>query len=253
MTRRMNCWLWCLAGGLFATPVLADDWGGLRGRFLFGGEPPAAKKIAVTKDAAHCGKHPLVDESLLVGKDKAIANVIVYVRTPKVNVHPDLAEAVKPTVLLDNAGCRFEPHITTLWVDKQLLLIRNSDPVLHNVNLQPFGDRGINPIVAVNKTIEHRLTKSQTIPIQVVCNLHPWMKGYVLPRDNPYVAVTGKDGVFKLDKLPVGELEFQAWHEAVGYVRITGWKRGRFKLTIKDGVQDLGDITIPAELFRPRR
>lgn len=236
----------------FSGPAVGAEWGTLRGRFVYDGEPPELKPLVVTKDQAYCGKHPLIDESLVVGKNRGVANVVVYVRTPDVKVHPELAEAVKPKVVLDNLRCRFEPHILPVWLEKQTLVVKNSDPVLHNVNLQPFDDKGINPVLPVKGAVDHRFTKAQIIPVPVACNLHPWMKGYVLPRNNPYVAVSGKDGVFTLEKLPAGPLEFQVWHEAAGYVRLPDWKRGRFTLTIQKDVHELGEIKLPAELFRQR-
>ena len=73
---------------------------------------------------------------------------------------------------------------------------------------------------------------------------------YILPLDHPYVAITGSDGTFRIPKLPVGkELEFQVWQERAGYVATNEWKRGRFKITIKPGVNDLGKIKLSPKLF----
>ena len=52
----------------------AADWGTLKGKFVYDGTPPAAAKIDVTKDAEVCGKHPLVDESLVVDAGGGVAN-----------------------------------------------------------------------------------------------------------------------------------------------------------------------------------
>ena len=43
------------------------------------------------------------------------------------------------------------------------------------------------------------------------------MNGYVLSRDDPYVAVSAADGAFQIANVPAGvELEFQLWHEKSG-------------------------------------
>ncbi len=86
---------------------------------------------------------------------------------------------------------------------------------------------------------------------RVVCNIHPWMRAWLLPRDNPYAAVSGTDGSFVLAKLPVGEWEFQAWHEQGGWPRVPGWNRGRFKVRIKPGRNDLGTIKLAPAQFAP--
>jgi len=235
---------------LFATPSSAAEWGNLTGRFVLSGAAPTPAKLNITKDTAFCGKHNLVDESLLVGSDGGVANIVLYVRDRGVAVHPDLEAELPAEVTLDNKNCRFEPHVAALWIGKQSLALLNSDPVGHNSNLQPIGDVGINPLLPAGGEIKHAFNRKQNIPVPVSCNIHPWMTAYVLPRDNPYTAVTAADGTFKLEKLPAGELEFQAWHEKSGYVATGDWERGRFTMTIQPGENDLGVIKLDLKLFQ---
>jgi hypothetical protein len=77
------------------------------------------------------------------------------------------------------------------------------------------------------------------------------MKGYVVIRDNPYFAVTGKDGTFEIKNLPVGEeLEFQALHEKAGYLLAKpDWAKGRFKMKIAAGGSDLGAVKVSPSLL----
>src|SRR5207244_2854681 len=92
----------------------------------------------------------------------------------------------------------------------------------------------------------------ERLPALVDCNIHPWMKGYFLVRDNPYMAVTGSDGSVLIPNLPAGEWEFQAWHEECGYLKSADWPRGRFKCTIDAGkTHDLGTIEVPASVLMP--
>src|SRR3954470_24289450 len=82
----------------------AQEWGDLEGTFLFKGNPSAPPKIAVTKDQEVCGKHPLVDEALVVNADnKGIQNVVVFLAdTAKPKIHPDYEKDAKADVNLDN-------------------------------------------------------------------------------------------------------------------------------------------------------
>ena len=251
--RRLSSLLIVLAGSLAVLPAAADEWGTLHGRFLYDGKPPRVRKYIVSRDTEFCDKHTIHDESLIVGPKRGIANVVVYVATPDLRIHPDLERDLPPTVMLDNVGCRFEPHVLWLWVGRQSLTMHNSDRVSHNVNLQPIGDRPVNPLLTADQSFEHNLTRAQNVPVPVVCNLHPWMKGYVLPRDNPYVAISDETGVIRLDKLPTGELTFYAWHERVGYLEVRGDEPGPFTVSIDAGVNDLGDIKLAPERFRKRR
>ena len=70
-------------------------------------------------------------------------------------------------------------------------------------------------------------------------------------QDTPYIAITGEDGTFEIQGLPVGkEVEFQVAHpkwKTVKYdVDGKATKRGRFKVKIKAGENDMGDLTIKA-------
>jgi hypothetical protein len=233
--------------------VSAEEWGDLTGKFVYDGPAPTPKPVLVDADAAVFGKLGLVDESLLVDKKTGgIANVVVYVRTKDVAIHPDYEKKAEKekTLKFDNKGGRFVPHILPVWIEKQSICLCNSDDVPHNSNLQPFGDTPINPLLPAKGEIEHKLSVEQMIPQTVTCNIHRWMKGYVLPRSNPYMAVSAADGSFKLEKVPAGtELEFQAWHEKSGYVATPDWNRGRFKLTLKAGANDLGTVKLKPALF----
>jgi hypothetical protein len=232
-----------------STAPAGSGWGTLRGRFVYDGAAPAATPINVTKDLNVCGKHNLVDESLEVGENGGLANVVVYVRTKGVKVNPEYAKAAKSDVVLDNKNCRFEPHILPMLVT-QTLVIKNSDPIAHNTNSAPIGDQAFNPIIPGGAEAKETLKKVQAIPQPVACNIHPWMKAYVLPRDDPYFAVSKPDGTFEIKDLPTGELDFQAWQEKVGYLKAPGWTNGRFKMTIKPGDNDLGTIKLSPTLFQ---
>ena len=59
---------------------------------------------------------------------------------------------------------------------------------------------------------------SESLPLKVACDFHPWMQAYWMVVDHPYAAVTDKDGKFTIPNLPVGEHEFRVWHERKGYL-----------------------------------
>jgi hypothetical protein len=231
-----------------APASVATGWGNLTGKFVFDGPRPDPAKLDVNKDIEVCGKYNLVNEELVVDKDGGIANVVIYVRSKDVKVHPDAAKLAEAKPLCDNHGCRFEPHILGVLVG-QTCVLHNADTVAHNMNCQPLGDQGINPLIPPMGEFLHKFGRAQSIPTPITCNIHPWMKGYILPRDNPYFAVSKPDGSFELANLPAGELEFQAWHEKKGYLSLDGWDKGRFKQTIQPGENSLEVKKIPAAWF----
>jgi len=236
-----------LAAGMCAARTVkaaTGDWADLTGRFTYNGTPPERKKLKVDKDIECCGKFDIRDESLMVAEDGGLGNVYVYVRTRNVEVCPDLEAAVKERVMLDNRDCIFIPHCMKIWYTKQEYYIVNSDPVAQNVAYSPLGDVPANIVIPVGGEATWKFNRKQNVPVPVKCNYHPWESAYVLPRDNPYVAITGTDGTFTISKLPAGELEFQVWHERAGYLETPSWTRGRFTMTLEPGENDLGTIEI---------
>jgi plastocyanin len=239
--------LWSSAG--------AEEWGTLKGRFVFGGTPPASSELKADKDVEVCGKHKLFAEELVVGDDKGIANVVVFVRDKKVKVHPDLAAAASEPVVLDNKDCRFQPHVAFVQVG-QPLVIRNSDSIGHNSNVQTIKNAASNNLIAAGGDTKVVFTSDEAVPAQVTCNIHPWMKAWVVVRDNPYCGISKADGTFEIANLPAGEVELQFWHEKAGYIaeaKVDGkaekLARGRKKVKVASGENDLGEWVLDANAF----
>lgn len=254
MTRRSTIFA-AAAALLLSAAAQAADWGTLKGRFVYDGTPPKPQAIDTGKEPA-CAKHKVVVEELVVNPENhGIANVVIFVSTKKVKEHPDYKKTANDTVAIDNNGCRFEPHIVPLRLT-QSLAIKNSDPFSHNSNLAPLGDRSENPVLTPDSEYKYgKFKKAQKAPVPVACNIHPWMKGYIVVKDNPYVAVTDKDGYFELKDLPAEKLEFTVWQEKSGYLPAKkDWhpKKGNFELKIKSGENDLGEIKVAAKLFEKK-
>ena len=232
----------------------ADEWGSIKGRFVYGGDAPAAADLKADKDVEVCGKHKLVAEELVVGADKGLANVVVFVRDKDVKVNPDL-KASEPAVL-DNKNCRFEPHVLVVQTS-QPLVIKNSDSIGHNSNVATVKNSPSNNLIPAGGETKVTLSSDEAVPAQVTCNIHPWMKGWLVVRPNPYVAVSKADGTFEIKGVPVGEVEIQVWHEKanfVGEMTIGGkaekTSKGKKKVTVAAGGTDLGEISLAPGVFQ---
>ncbi len=234
----------------------ADDWGTITGRFVYGGSKPAAADIKADKDVEVCGKHKLLSEELVVGDGGGIANVVVFVRDKDVKVHPDLAKSKDTPVTLDNKDCRFEPHVAVVQTGQSFVL-KNSDTIGHNSNVATIKNSPSNSLIPAGGDSKISFSSEEAIPAQVTCNIHPWMKAWIVVRPNPYATVSKADGSFEIKGLPAGELELQLWHEKAGYIgeiKVGGkaekTAKGRKKVTVKAGDNALGDITLDASLFK---
>ncbi len=242
----------CMGAFGISASISAQDGATLKGKFVFDGTPPVPENLDCSKEPACC-REKMLSQALVVGKNKELANVVVYVRTTGLKVAPELASAQKEPVILDNKNCRFEPHVVGL-VKGQKLTIGNSDQVGHNTNITA---QGFNPIVPAGKQAGFEPKTVTLIPNQVSCNIHPWMTAWVLVRPDPFFAISAEDGSFEIKGLPADkELEFQVWQERAGFVtavkvadKATTWQRGRFKQKLKAGANDLGEVKVAAKNF----
>lgn len=221
-----------LASALLCAPVLAD----VTGKVTFDGKAPARKKInmAAVPQCAAIHKEPLLEESFIVNsQNKGLANVVVSITNP-----PDKGKVPDQPAVFDQKGCQYVPHVLPLMVG-QKILVKNSDPFLHNVHGLPetnpgfnFGQNNIDPGKPVSpmKAVEE---------FRVKCDVHPWMGAFFVVLDHPYFGTTDQDGAFTIKGLKDGVYEIRAWHERLG--------EQEGKVTVKDGKGELNIIFKPEE------
>ncbi len=240
------------------TTAGADETGDLKIRFQYDGKAFTPKPIDVNKDVEFCGKHGLLNEALVINKENnGIKNVVVYVYTGRGGSKLAKSEPANNTHTLANENCRFEPHILITQTG-DTLKVTNPDPVGHNANINFFNNKAQNVMVPSGQEQSIALEKDEPAPIPVDCNIHPWMKAYVLVLDHPFAAVSDENGDLTIKGLPAGkkELVFRVYHEAgaINEVEIDGkkedWKRSRFEVEIKPGMNDLGTVVVPADALK---
>lgn len=237
-----------------AAASTGTGWGTLKGVFKFAGGPPAGSFLSTAgKDGAVCGAQVPTETLMVDSGTKGIANIIVYARKVS-RVYDAYKKAPGQKREFDQKKCLFLSHVFACQT-KDTLQIKNSDPISHNTNLSPQGNAGINPVLPAGGEVDYKFNKPLTLPTEVTCNIHPWMKAFILARDDPYFAVTGKDGTFEIANLPAGEeIEFQVWHESApggGLEARSAWSKGRFRMKLTDGkTEDLQTIEVPPSAFR---
>ncbi len=129
---------------------------------------------------------------------------------------PKDAEKPRPA-LIDQKDCHYTPHVVALQTG-QKLAFRNSDATMHNVHTYKGEESDVNiaqPKGDPDKELDVTVPAGDT-PYHVKCDVHPWMNAYALVTDHPYFTVTGDDGSFKLDNLPLGTYKLQVWHPYLG-------------------------------------
>lgn len=189
--------------------------GAVRGRVFYHGTKPQRKLISMEEDPAcekAAGGTKAYEDKLLVSRDGGVANAFVYVKT---GLEGKKFETPSDPVVLDQKGCIFGPRVMGAQV-KQTVLIRNGDPVEHNIHPMPKINMGWNEVMSPGAAdVPHRFAH-QEVMIRIKCNVHGWMRAYLGVLEHPYYAVTAPDGSFELKNLPPGNYSIGVWHEELG-------------------------------------
>nr|WP_322975251.1 methylamine utilization protein [Aporhodopirellula aestuarii] len=223
-------------------------------RFVYDGTPPAVGNIDPNKDREFCGKHDIPNEKLVINpSNKGIKNVIVHVYTRSSGDDLPKTTPAAKTHTLANDECRFEPHVVIAQAG-DTLKITNPDPVGHNANLNFIKNTAQNLMIPSGQEKEIALKEEEPAPIPVDCNIHPWMRAYVVVLEHPFADVSDEDGNIVIEGLPSGkEITFAVRFEGgkLDEVKVGGkptdWKRQRFEIDLKSGVNDMGEILVPAD------
>ena len=200
------------ATSVFAQAPKSAD---ITGKVVFSGTPPKAKVLKMDADPVCAAQHPtpVMSEDALVGSDGALQNVLVYVKAglPAANLVPAPTMPVK----VDQKGCIYTPRVVAVMVN-QPISFTNSDDTNHHI--QAMAEVNKEWTVSQNKGMPPQITQfdKPEIGMLVICHLHPWMRMFVNVLTNPYYAITGADGTFRIKGLPPGYYTVEAWHEKFG-------------------------------------
>ena len=204
--------------------------GTVRGTVTFDGTPPPPKVLQVTKDADKCGPEQ-TSEALVIGAEKGVQYAVVSV----VNAQPGQPAAPSGKVELDQQKCRFTPRIVLLPAGMELV-VRNSDGIAHNLHTFSKTNPAMNKAQpGFMKTMSIRtITKPEIIRVQ--CDMHNWMRAWIVVVDNPYTAITDAAGRFTLPDLPAGTYTLKFWHETL--------EEKQQEVTVQDGVTATVDVVM---------
>lgn len=227
----------------------------------------------MTNDGAYCRSGSRPDGSTFavhptetqqqdyrIGKNGNLGNVFVWIEPGDPRRFffqiPDdqLAKFKNTSVVVSQPHCVFVPHCTVVFSkyykdgallpSGQELEVENDAFVAHNAKFT--GEENNRNVGLAGRSKDHLDKKRFALepevnPITVSCNVHTWMRAYILARDHPYTAVSSvgaknldakdhakrvyedanddKFGTFRIEGVPVGaKVRLKAWHEKLGYL-----------------------------------
>lgn len=134
--------------------------------------------------------------------------------------------ATAAPAVLDQKGCLYTPTILAVQTG-QKVVVKNSDPCVHNVHAVPKENEEKNLVQMPNGAdLEFVFDKPEPF-LKFQCDVHKWMLAWVTVVDNPYFAVSGKDGKFTIKNVPPGKYKLQFAHRKLG--------KQTFDIEVKDG------------------
>jgi plastocyanin len=197
-----------------AEPQAAED-ATLTGRVKIKGEIPKRRKINTNADPKCAAMHPgdLLTDDFVIDAAGNVQYALIYI---KEGLGDQKFTAPKTPVVVEQKGCRFEPHVMGIMVGQELMF-RNQDDLMHIVHVVPKNNREFGFSQAKRGEERPKVFAAKEV-IRLFCDVHPWMVSWIHVMEHPFYTASGPDGKFKM-KLPPGKYTIEAWHD--GYKAVT--------------------------------
>ena len=183
----------------------------IKGTVQFVGSPVAPKKLPVTVDQFVCGKDKDA-EDLVLSPQRGVLNAVAFLTSPPPGARWEFSTA---PVFLDQRQCVYIPRVLLVPAGGTVEFL-NSDRLLHNIHSASQANPVFNRTQPRARTISITFAKPEIVRIS--CDLHGWMRAWIVVIEHPFYAVTGPGGDFALNNLPAGKYTLSVWHETLGTV-----------------------------------
>ena len=147
----------------------------------------------------------------------------------------------------------FVPHVLAVPVGSKVDF-RNEDSIFHNVfslSKPNDFDTGL-----YRQGASYSQVFKKAGPVQILCNIHSSMLGYVYVVDTPYYTQADGAGAFTIKGVPPGEYELSIWHEGSSkelHQRVTVGVDGVRSLEIKVAGDRGAPTFLPDKSGKPRQ
>jgi plastocyanin len=249
---------WWVAAGRPVVAVAAQSGRGtIKGHVRLTGKLPGNVVIRMGADPMcarmNAGKR-ILQESAAATADGSLAYVFVKVQ----GSFPQTPVPTEP-VTIDQRGCVYGPRVVGVRVG-QVLQVRNSDALLHNVHGVSGRGNDFNIGQPMAGMVNKFTLKNDEIMLRLRCDIHSWMTAFIAIVPHPYFAVSSAAGTFEIPNVPAGRHTIETWHERFGpltqTVQVPAGGTATVELTYtgteKPPTAGIQDLTVPAGVFAAR-
>lgn len=246
--------------------VVVQNGGTLEGSVKLLGEIPKPKgyNLVTFPDPVYCGRISngagwRLLQPFDVGEQGEFRHVLVFI------VGIDKGKAIPaPSAKIEAEDCKFTPYISVLFENWPLEIV-NMDPVLHDIQAYETSRLGARVLFNSPLPMHPRYTKEgitktgrnahlagipmrQSINLHkgrrmfvMQCGFHAYMESWGFVVDNPYFALTDRNGRFKIADIPAGDYHVFVWHPM-----IQGGVGKKYEMMIRSGETATLDAAIDA-------
>ena len=155
--------------------------------------------------------------------------------------------------VITQRGKLFVPRVLVVPVGSKVAF-RNDDPIFHNIfsltKPNEFDTGLYKQGATYTETFRHPGA------VQLLCNIHASMLGFVVVVDTPYYAESEASGAFTIKGVPPGEYQLEIWHEAAAkptLERISVGPGGLHGLALRVGGDKRAPQFLPDKSGKPRQ
>jgi plastocyanin len=147
----------------------------------------------------------------------------------------------------------FIPRVVAVPVGSKVDF-RNDDPYYHNVFSLSDAEKFDTGLYAGGRSYVQSFEKPG--PVELLCNIHASMVGYVVVVDTPYYTQPRGNGAFLFRSVPPGRYELSAWHEASAKITkqtVLVRESGASGVVVKIPSDRVPLVVVPDKYGKPRQ
>ena len=140
---------------------------------------------------------------------KPVEGAVVFLEATGDQATPVLPQS---KLVMDQIDKRFVPRVLVVPVGA-LVSFPNSDNIRHHVYSFSDALRFELPLYAGTPAEPVRFPQAGVVTLG--CNIHDWMRGYLVVVPTALFALTGADGIARIEAVPAGPWRVMGWHPDV--------------------------------------